>query len=86
MFLRWIAAPALALLSFALFGRFVRTRLYRRLRSRRRLPRRRIRMEQLTRVFITHLHSDHTAGYPDPIFTPAVTRRREPFEAHVHPA
>ena len=30
-----------------------------------------IKMEQLTRAFITHLHSDHTAGYPDLIFTPA---------------
>ena len=29
-------------------------------------------MEQLTRVFITHLHSDHTTGLPDLIFTPAV--------------
>src|SRR5438552_3928830 len=27
-------------------------------------------MQQLTRVFITHLHSDHTAGYPDLILTP----------------
>lgn len=34
-----------------------------------------ITMEQLTHVFITHLHSDHTLGYPDLIFTPAVTGR-----------
>jgi ribonuclease BN (tRNA processing enzyme) len=37
-------------------------------------------MAQLTRAFITHLHSDHTAGYPDLIFTPAVTGRKEPLE------
>ncbi len=23
-----------------------------------------IKMEQLTRLFVTHLHSDHTAGFP----------------------
>ncbi len=28
-------------------------------------------------VFLTHLHSDHTAGYPDLIFTPWVMGRRE---------
>ena len=37
-------------------------------------------MAQLTRAFITHLHSDHTTGYPDLIFTPAVTGRKEPLE------
>src|SRR5580704_7972989 len=31
-----------------------------------------IEMKQLTRAFITHLHSDHTVGLPDLIFTPAV--------------
>ncbi len=44
-----------------------------------------IRMDQLTRLFVTHFHSDHTAGYPDLIFTPAVTGRREPFEAYGPP-
>jgi ribonuclease Z len=39
-----------------------------------------LKMEQLTRAFVTHLHSDHTAGCPDLIFTPAVTGRQEPFE------
>ena len=39
-----------------------------------------LKMEQLTRAFVTHLHSDHTAGLPDLIFTPAVTGRKEPFE------
>jgi ribonuclease BN (tRNA processing enzyme) len=38
-----------------------------------------IAMDKLTRAFITHLHSDHTAGYPDLIFTPAVTGRHEPL-------
>jgi len=42
-------------------------------------------MEQLTRAFITHLHSDHTAGYPDLIFTPAVTGRKQPFEVYGPP-
>jgi len=41
-----------------------------------------IQMEQLTRLFVTHLHSDHTVGYPDLIFTPAVTGRLQPFEAY----
>ncbi len=34
-----------------------------------------LRMAALTRVFITHLHSDHTLGYPDLIFTPWVLGR-----------
>lgn len=44
-----------------------------------------LKMQQLTRVFVTHLHSDHTAGYPDLILTPAVTGRLEPFEAYGPP-
>lgn len=44
-----------------------------------------IRMEQITRGFITHLHSDHTIGLPDLIFTPAVTGRREPLELYGPP-
>jgi ribonuclease BN (tRNA processing enzyme) len=35
---------------------------------------------RLTRLFFTHLHSDHTLGYPDAIFTPWVVGRRQPFE------
>jgi ribonuclease Z len=42
-------------------------------------------MEQLTRAFVTHLHSDHTTGLPDLIFTPAVTGRTEPFEIYGPP-
>lgn len=42
-------------------------------------------MEQITRAFVTHLHSDHTAGLPDLILTPAVTGRREPLELYGPP-
>jgi ribonuclease BN (tRNA processing enzyme) len=45
-----------------------------------------IQMAQLTRVFITHLHSDHTVGLPDLIFTPAVTGRLSPLEFMDRPA
>src|SRR5476649_763311 len=41
-----------------------------------------LRPARLTRLFITHLHSDHTAGYPDFILTPAVLRRNGPLEAY----
>jgi ribonuclease Z len=34
----------------------------------------------LRTVFVTHLHSDHTAGYPDLIFTPAVLERDAPLD------
>jgi len=33
-------------------------------------------------AFVTHLHSDHTAGYPDLIFTPAVLDRNAPLEVY----
>ena len=33
-------------------------------------------------VFITHLHSDHTLGYPDLIFTPWVLGRTDPLEVY----
>ena len=36
----------------------------------------------LNHLFITHLHSDHTAGYPDFILTPAVLRRKGPLEVY----
>ncbi|MBX3013534.1 MAG: GNAT family N-acetyltransferase [Caldilineaceae bacterium] len=34
---------------------------------------------RLTRAFLTHHHSDHTAGYPDLILTPWVLGRTEPL-------
>jgi len=36
----------------------------------------------LNHLFITHLHSDHTTGYPDFILTPAVLRRKGPLEVY----
>jgi ribonuclease BN (tRNA processing enzyme) len=36
--------------------------------------------DRLRRVFITHLHSDHTLGLPDLVFTPWVLERREPLQ------
>jgi ribonuclease BN (tRNA processing enzyme) len=33
-------------------------------------------------VFATHLHSDHTVGYPDLIFTPWTVGRRVPLEVY----
>jgi ribonuclease BN (tRNA processing enzyme) len=33
-------------------------------------------------VFVTHLHSDHTVGYPDLILTPWVLGRRLPLEVY----
>jgi len=37
---------------------------------------------KLKTVFLTHLHSDHTAGYPDLILTPWVMGRDEPMEVY----
>lgn len=37
---------------------------------------------RLSIVFITHLHSDHTLGYPDLIFSPWVLGRAAPLEAY----
>ncbi len=33
-------------------------------------------------VFLTHLHSDHTAGYPDLILTPWTIGRKHPLEVY----
>ena len=41
-----------------------------------------LRTESLKTVFITHLHSDHTLGYPDLIFTPWIMERKEPLQAY----
>ncbi len=42
-------------------------------------------VEKLRRAFITHLHSDHTVGYADLIFTPAVLERDAPLEVYGPP-
>jgi ribonuclease Z len=44
-----------------------------------------IAMPQLKRAFVTHLHSDHTAGYADLIFTPWTLERTEPLEVYGPP-
>lgn len=36
-------------------------------------------------AFVTHLHSDHTVGYPDLIFTPWVVGRKMPLEVYGPP-
>jgi ribonuclease BN (tRNA processing enzyme) len=41
--------------------------------------------KRLTRAFLTHLHSDHTAGYPDLILTPWTLEREEPLEVYGPP-
>lgn len=41
-----------------------------------------ISVSKITRAFLTHLHSDHTIGYPDIILTPGVIGRREPLEIY----
>lgn len=38
--------------------------------------------EKLARVFLTHLHSDHTAGLPDLLLTPWVLGRDTPLEIY----
>lgn len=40
---------------------------------------------RLTRAFLTHHHSDHTAGYPDLILTPWVLGRNEPLMVYGPP-
>lgn len=37
-------------------------------------------VKNLKTAFLTHLHSDHTTGYPDLILTPWVMGRKEPLE------
>ena len=39
-------------------------------------------VKKLNILFITHLHSDHTLGYPDLIFSPWVLHRSEPLNAY----
>ncbi len=42
-------------------------------------------VEKLTHVFITHLHTDHTLGYPELILMPWVLGRKVPLEAYGPP-
>ncbi len=39
-------------------------------------------VSKLNRAFLTHLHSDHTSGYPDLILTPWVLERDETLEVY----
>ena len=39
-------------------------------------------VRNLKTAFLTHLHSDHTVGYPDLILTPWVMGRNEPLEVY----
>ena len=39
-------------------------------------------VKNLDLAFVTHLHSDHTAGYPDLILTPWVLERKEPLKVY----
>ena len=42
-------------------------------------------VKNLQIAFLTHLHSDHTTGYPDLIFTPWVLGRKEPLQVYGPP-
>jgi ribonuclease BN (tRNA processing enzyme) len=39
-------------------------------------------VKKLQTAFLTHLHSDHTAGYPDLVFTPWVLEREAPLSVY----
>lgn len=39
-------------------------------------------VKRLNRAFVTHLHSDHTVGYPDLILTPWVLGREDSLEVY----
>jgi ribonuclease BN (tRNA processing enzyme) len=41
-----------------------------------------VRPENLKVAFVTHLHSDHTVGYPDLIFTPWVVGRKHALQVY----
>ena len=41
--------------------------------------------EHLARVFLTHLHSDHTVGLPDLLLSPWVLGRRDPLHVYGPP-
>ncbi|HKW47401.1 MAG TPA: MBL fold metallo-hydrolase [Gemmatimonadaceae bacterium] len=44
-----------------------------------------LRVGSLQRVFLTHLHSDHTLGLPDLMLTPAVMHRKGPLYVYGPP-
>jgi ribonuclease BN (tRNA processing enzyme) len=44
-----------------------------------------LRMPQLQRVFLTHLHSDHTLGLADLLFTPWIQGRSVPLDVYGPP-
>lgn len=44
-----------------------------------------LRPAAITHLFVTHLHSDHTLGYPDLILSPWVLGRSQPLEAYGPP-
>lgn len=48
----------------------------------RRLAAAHLPIDGVTALFVTHLHSDHTLGYPDLIFTSWVMGRRTPLAAY----
>ena len=39
-------------------------------------------IKNLSKAFLTHLHSDHTVGYPDLILTPWVAERETPLDVY----
>ncbi len=41
-----------------------------------------LQVQNLKRVFVTHLHSDHTVGFPDLLLTPWVLGRAEPLQVY----
>ncbi|PID91383.1 MAG: MBL fold metallo-hydrolase [Bacteroidetes bacterium] len=45
-------------------------------------PLKELAVKDLKTAFVTHLHSDHTAGYPDLILTPWVLHRDEPLKVY----
>jgi len=44
-----------------------------------------LRVRDVTRVFLTHLHSDHTVGLPDMLLIPWALGRRRPLEVYGPP-
>ena len=44
-----------------------------------------LQVTNLETAFLTHLHSDHTAGFPDLILTPWVLGRKKPLQVYGPP-